>query len=59
MNIIKIGNNLPTRRGEVTSVDMEAPALGSKGETAAETPALGKSRNAWGASLERDPSLKP
>ncbi|MDR2534880.1 MAG: transposase [Treponema sp.] len=59
INLAKLGNNLPTRRGEVTSVDMAALALGSKGETAVETPAMGKSRNPWGASRATGTSPKP
>jgi putative transposase len=64
MNLAELGNNLPARRGEVTTVDMEALALGNKGETAAETPEMGRattgsSRNAWGASRATGTSPKP
>jgi putative transposase len=39
INLAQLGNHLPTRRGEVTSMDMAALALGNKGETAVEIPA--------------------
>jgi hypothetical protein len=38
-NLAQLGNNLPTRRGNVTSMDMEALALGNRSETAVEIPA--------------------
>jgi hypothetical protein len=40
-----LGNTPEYRRVYRKSVDMAALALGSKGETAVETPAMGKSRN--------------
>ncbi|MDR2535841.1 MAG: transposase [Treponema sp.] len=36
INLAQLGNNLPTRRGEVTSIDMAALALGNRSETAGE-----------------------
>jgi putative transposase len=45
INLAELGKIIPMQRGKLTSVDMGALALGSKGETAVETPAMGKSRN--------------
>ncbi|MDR2536351.1 MAG: hypothetical protein LBD29_10025 [Treponema sp.] len=45
VNPAELGKIIPMQHGEVTSVDMGALVLGSKGETAVETPAMGRSRN--------------
>jgi hypothetical protein len=38
-NLAQLGNNLPTLRGEVTSMDIAALAFGNGSKTAVETPA--------------------
>ncbi|MDR0524649.1 MAG: transposase [Spirochaetaceae bacterium] len=44
-NLAELGKRIPVQRGELTSADMAALALGNKSETAVEIPATGRSRN--------------